>query len=99
MVVSFLIIPIAYFFLVEVRATLRFSRVASCSATASSSGVDLDQSEASVMASWPIRGQYCGQLTNHSSPGEGHGQDGGLGLLQRRGEQLGLTLGRGESTL
>ena len=47
----------------------------------------------------PIRGEYCGQLTNHSSPGEGHGQDGGLGLLQRRGQQLGLTLGRGESTL
>ena len=51
MVVSFLIVPTAYFFLAEVRATLRFSRVASCSATASSSGVDLDQSEASIAAS------------------------------------------------
>ena len=49
--VSFLIIPTAYFFLAEVRATLRFSRVASCSATASSSGVDLDQSEASIVVS------------------------------------------------
>ena len=46
----------------------------------------------------PITGEYCGQLTNHSSPGEGHGQDGGLGLLQRRGEQLGFTLRRGQST-
>ena len=49
--VRFLTVPTVYFFLAEVRATLRFSRVASCSATASSSGVDLDQSEASIATS------------------------------------------------
>ena len=45
----FLTVPTIYFFLAEVSATLRFSRVASCSATASSSGVDLDQSEVSIV--------------------------------------------------
>ena len=63
-IVRFLTVPTVYFFLAEVSATFRFSRVASCSATASSSGVDLDQSEVSIVVNWPIRGEYFGQLTN-----------------------------------
>ena len=30
--------------------------------------------------SGPIRGEYCGQLTNHSSPGVDDGPDGEAGL-------------------
>ena len=30
--------------------------------------VDLDQSEASIVSNQPIRGEYCQQSTNHSSP-------------------------------
>ena len=33
--------------------------------------VDLDQSEASIVSSQPIRGEYCQKSTNHSLPGGG----------------------------
>ena len=73
------------------RATFRLSRVASCSATVSSSG---------VLYTGPIRGEYCCHVTG-SQPitahlGESHRQDGRLRLLQRRGEQLGPGLGEGD---
>ena len=73
------------------RATFRLSRVASCSATVSSSG---------VLCTGPIRGEYCCHVTS-SQPitahlGESHRQDGRLRLLQCRGEQLGPGLGEGD---